>query len=63
MSPVFPNEKITMYVFAFSTMIDEDASYFMQKNLLSSYEVDLETNNYLNPDRLIHDEQLKSATT
>jgi hypothetical protein len=48
---------------SFSTIIDKDASYFMQKKLLSSYEVDLETNNYLNPDRLIHDEQLKSATT
>ncbi|PNX76675.1 transcription factor ASG4-like protein, partial [Trifolium pratense] len=33
------------------------------KKLLSSYEVDHETNNYLNPDRLIHDEQLKSAAT
>lgn len=33
------------------------------KKLLSSYEVDLETNSYLNPDRPIHDEPLKSATT
>ncbi|CAJ2666530.1 unnamed protein product [Trifolium pratense] len=33
------------------------------KKLLSSYEVDHETNNYLNPDRLIHDEHLKSAAT
>ncbi|CAI8593730.1 unnamed protein product [Vicia faba] len=33
------------------------------KKLLSSYEVDLETNNYLNPDRPIRDEPLKSATT
>ncbi|XP_004516868.1 protein REVEILLE 6 isoform X1 [Cicer arietinum] len=30
------------------------------KKLLSSYEVDVETNNYINP---IHDDQLKSATT
>ncbi|XP_058779135.1 protein REVEILLE 6 [Vicia villosa] len=33
------------------------------KKLLSSYEVDHETNNYLNPDRPMHDEPLKSATT
>lgn len=33
------------------------------KKLLSSHEVDLETNSYLNPDRPIHDEPLKSATT
>jgi hypothetical protein len=44
-------------------MTDEDAANFLQKKLLSSHEVDLETNSYLNPDRPIHDEPLKSATT
>lgn len=39
------------------------AVYFKQKKLLSSYEVDHETNNYLNPDRPMHDEPMKSATT
>ncbi|KAK7279905.1 hypothetical protein RJT34_24965 [Clitoria ternatea] len=33
-----------------------------QKRLLASYEIELETDNYIDIDRLMHDEQLKTAT-
>ena len=36
---------------------------FMQRKLLSSYEVELETDNYINADTPMQDEQVKRATT